>query len=203
MRYGLIKQLLVNKNRDDRILVENIFKETTRNGKQILRWVYLALTPTNFIIGSEKVLKHFTSESYISYRDDLRKILSFYPLKAIDLTIFKKSRRQSLKVCFQGIRTTYYELESNSKRNTFWKMWNIYISELNNETKIWPFNGSHNKYRLRWIDKYLYLGDKREIEDQNRPIPVAGLGSKFIKLLNLKPQYFGCRTQSDHWVQCD
>lgn len=58
--------------------------------------------------------------------------------------------------------------------------------------------------RKRWIDKDLYLGSVRHAEDQIRPTPVPGLGrTDEIKLLYLKPEYFGCWDQAEHWVQCD
>lgn len=48
------------------------------------------------------------------------------------------------------------------------------------------------------------MGSKRELEGQSRPSPVPGLGcTENIKLLYLKPQYFGCWDQSEHWVQCE
>lgn len=57
--------------------------------------------------------------------------------------------------------------------------------------------------RYKWTDKYLYLGSQRETEDKVRPVPVPGLGrAEEIKLLYLKPRYFGCWEQSEHWVQC-
>lgn len=55
----------------------------------------------------------------------------------------------------------------------------------------------------KWNDKYLYLGSKREAEDKLRPVPIPGLGkTDEIKVLYLKPQYFGCMDQAEHWVQC-
>ncbi|KPI91271.1 hypothetical protein RR46_14775 [Papilio xuthus] len=54
-----------------------------------------------------------------------------------------------------------------------------------------------------WLDKHLYLGEKRAIEDKNRPVPVPGLGKNVeVKSLYVKPQYFGHWDESEQWVQC-
>lgn len=35
-------------------------------------------------------------------------------------------------------------------------------------------------------------------------MPVQGLGPpEDIKIINLKPQYFGCWGQTEHWVPCE
>ncbi|XP_028158213.1 uncharacterized protein LOC114351273 [Ostrinia furnacalis] len=141
----------------------------------------------------------------------------FYPLDTTTLTVFKKSKRQSIKLCFNMITTRYFELGQWSKRRVFWKLWCIHVVELNTEKHKWPFVQSQNnskytdaddilskKKTIKWTDKYLYLGSKREAEDNNRPKPVPGLGPpENIKLLYLKQKYFGCWDQSEHWVQCD
>lgn len=49
----------------------------------------------------------------------------------------------------------------------------------------------------------MFLGEKRAIEDKNRPVPVPGLGDNVeVKSLYVKPQYFGHWDESEYWVQC-
>ncbi|KAL0883871.1 hypothetical protein ABMA27_015947 [Loxostege sticticalis] len=106
----------------------------------------------------------------------LNQVDYLYPLDTIKLTVFKKSQRQSIKLCSTA-DTRYFELEQWSKRQ---------------------------KKRITWTEKNLYLGSNRDAEDNIRPKPVPGLGpTEDIKVFYLKQKYFGCWDQSEHWVQCN
>ncbi|KAI8440185.1 hypothetical protein MSG28_001575 [Choristoneura fumiferana] len=91
-------------------------------------------------------------------------------------------------------------------KSIFWKLWCLHVDEITRGIKLWPHLSDTFKcsLRKRWTDKDLYLGSIRHAEDQIRPTPIPGLGrTDEIKLLYLKPEYFGCWDQAEHWVQCD
>ncbi|KAF9801857.1 hypothetical protein SFRURICE_009710 [Spodoptera frugiperda] len=236
MLFGTIKKLLSSEYREfnDTILVESPFRETTRDGKDILRLVQLGLTSRAFIIAYEHDImgKQTTSRggSPLCRASSVIEILSMYPWESIKLSVFKKTKKQIVKATFINDGVRYFELIEMPKRNIFWSLWRLNIKELNSSYKKWPFvvissikNCNEDVVEKRvpecielrfikhtekekwatWTDKYLYLGSQREAEDKIRPVPVAGLGrAEEIKLLYLKPRYFGCWEQSEHWVQC-
>ncbi|XP_075972504.1 uncharacterized protein LOC142974223 [Anticarsia gemmatalis] len=223
---GRLRQLLSIKFKDltDSVMIESPFRETTRNGKVILRFVRLAITSNAFVIASVK--EHDSATRLGRYRLDLssHESLTVYPWKSIKLSVFKRSKRQTIKVIFPNKSTRYYELRKMPKMKVYWNFWCSYIEELKATRRRWPFivvfdnytnqlnfdydsiqNANDDKKHSvrKWTDKYLYLGSLREVEDKIRPRPVPGLGkTEEIKLLYLKPRYFGCWEQSEHWVQC-
>ncbi|KAJ8724988.1 hypothetical protein PYW07_015946 [Mythimna separata] len=216
---------------DGTILVESPFAEITRDGKVILRLVQLGLNSKAFIIASERDITGkdaSTSDGTPLCRESsVIEILSLYPWESIRLTIFKTSQRQVLKATFINDGVRYFELRDIPKKKIFWSIWCSCIKELHCSDKKWPFSLStqvdtrkkefrvaecielrfikhtEKEKRFRWTDKYLYLGSTREEEDKIRPVPVPGLGrAEEINLYYLKPRYFGCWEQSEHWVQC-
>ncbi|CAB3224936.1 unnamed protein product [Arctia plantaginis] len=224
-----LRRLLSRECKDltDTVAIESAFKETTRDGKDILRFVRLALTSKAFVIACEKeqvAPSHVGSHQNV---ENLQELIKLYPWRSVKLSVFKKSKRYCVKVLFLDKSIRYFELRGIPKMKIYWHLWRRYIKELNNAKKKWPFTdqsiarkGNYNektqcielcvakpkrkKYPPpKWTNKYLYLGPTREIEDKNRPCPVPGLGNtEEIKLLYLKPEYFGCWEQSEHWVQC-
>ncbi|KAL0839529.1 hypothetical protein ABMA28_016229 [Loxostege sticticalis] len=188
---------------DDTVIIESPFVETTRTGKY-MNSVIMTLTPRTLMIRPIHIKSIFTQLNQVDY---------LYPLDTIKLTVFKKSQRQSIKLCSTA-DTRYFELEQWSKRQIFWKLWCILVVELNKDKRMWPFLKSQNstdadkimrrKKRITWTDKNLYLGSNRDAEDNIRPKPVPGLGpTEDIKVFYLKQKYFGCWDQSEHWVQCN
>ncbi|XP_021184645.2 uncharacterized protein LOC110372343 [Helicoverpa armigera] len=236
MLFGTIKKLLSSEYQefDDTILIESPFKETTRDGRHMLRFVQLGLSSRAFIVASEHDItgkNTTTSEGTPLCRESsVIEILSLYPWESIKLSVFKRTKKQTLKASFinKGIR--YFELRDIPKKKIFWTLWCSNIKEVNSSKRKWPFSVSpHAKANYskktegrvaecielrfikhgekqkhsKWKDKYLYLGSQREAEDKVRPVPIPGLGrAEEIKLLYLKPRYFGCWEQSEHWVQC-
>ncbi|XP_049865500.1 uncharacterized protein LOC126366434 [Pectinophora gossypiella] len=223
MPYGKTHKLL-SEHLDDTVLIESPFEEITREGTQC-RSVLLALTKNKFVV---VVRRKVQSNPKLYYN----RIESEHPLEEVHLSIFKKSHKQILKACFPGRIVKYFELGAFNKRKIFWDLWRNHVKELKKDFKIWPFtltplitsmydDGIPNdydetpsgvgdskeeevpKYELKWTNKNLYLGSKREAEDKIRPQPIPGLGRpEDIQLFYLKPEYFGCWDQAEHWVQC-
>ncbi|XP_060800720.1 uncharacterized protein LOC132901849 [Amyelois transitella] len=217
MSYGKLRKVLSKEyNFHCTILLESPFIETSRSGKY-LQFVLLALTPEQVLIAIETA----PMVSKLNERDANNNNINLqylYPLELVHIKVFKRSHRQTLKVCIESGKTRYFELAAMKKRKIFWKLWCNHISGLPISSKIQAnvkgkstkdhqtdciiIEGKKKK-NFRWRDKYLYLGSKRETEDKVRPIPVPGLGpTEDIKLLYLKPKYFGSWDQSEHWVQC-
>ncbi|XP_063374745.1 uncharacterized protein LOC134662447 isoform X2 [Cydia amplana] len=204
--YGMIKLLLKKEcNVEDTVLIESPFKEETRLGVYCDK-VILAITPNKFVIAAEKNAE-CKKERFTENDPNIENVslVSIYPLTSIQIAVFKRTHRQSLKVVFNGLITRYFELGRFDRR----KLWCHHVKEIRRNSPRWPYEMTKSaiaraQNTQRWTDKDLYLGSKRQIEDQDRPIPIPGIGRTEDKLYYLKPQCCGCcdSYSTEHWAQC-
>ncbi|XP_063380383.1 uncharacterized protein LOC134667005 [Cydia fagiglandana] len=207
--YGIIKLLLKReRNIEDTVLIESPFEEETRSGSYC-DTVILAITPKKFVIAAEKNAER-KKERFIEDDPNIDNfsVVSVYPLTSVQIAVFKRTRRQALKVVFNGLITRYFELGKFDRRKIFWQLWCGHVKEIRRNSPKWPYEMtksaiSRAQNTLRWTDKDLYLGSKREVEDQIRPIPIPGIGRTEDKLYYLNPQYFGCCDHTEHCAQCN
>lgn len=95
-----IKKLLASEYSDfsDVILVESPFAETTRNGRGI-RQVSLALTPSKLIVAADvfNEKSQFFCPRTLDPSIESFELISVYPLRCVNLSIFSRRRRKTLK----------------------------------------------------------------------------------------------------------
>ncbi|XP_053600239.1 uncharacterized protein LOC128669430 isoform X2 [Plodia interpunctella] len=210
MSYGKLRRFLSEEYKNlgihDSILLESPFIETTRSGKYLYK-VLLGITLHQVMVALD-----FSPNVKMKETDSHNINLQYiYPLEFAEIIVFKRSRRQALKLCIKYGKNRYFELAAMNKRQIFWDLWCYQIAALRNtyvpkrhDRQTNYKNNEEKKKHPQWRDKYLYLGSRREKEDKRQPVPVPGLGpTEEIKLLYLKPQYFGCWDQTEHWVQCE
>ncbi|KZC07664.1 PREDICTED: uncharacterized protein LOC107185775 [Dufourea novaeangliae] len=120
-----IQKLLASEYSDfsDTILVESPFAETSKHGRGI-RQVSLGLTPTKLIIAADifRGMQHFCPRGLDPSIESFE-LISMYPLQYVNLSVFSRRHRKTLKARFSDGRANYYELGGIQKRNIFWSKW--------------------------------------------------------------------------------
>ncbi|XP_075235068.1 uncharacterized protein LOC142332505 [Lycorma delicatula] len=117
---------------DDFVLLESPFAETSRDGKGI-RQVQMGLTPTKLILATD-VLKCADDElchttcleaGKIGLDPDIEslELVSVFPIEAVNLSVFRKKKRNTLKAHFCNNIVLYFELGGIEKRRMFWNLW--------------------------------------------------------------------------------
>ncbi|KAH9639738.1 hypothetical protein HF086_014496 [Spodoptera exigua] len=205
MTFGTIKKLITSEYREfnDTILVESPFRETTRDSKDVLRLVQLGHEEAYFVM----------LFSQVTQTKILICALGAVPCALVHAhsRVVKASSIRHVPEIFKS-----YNAIGNILLQIFWCIWRHNIKELNSSYKKWPFtimsntnvkNCNHETPEKRLAEcielRFIKRTEKREAEDKIRPVPLPGLGrAEEIKLLYLKPRYFGCWEQSEHWVQC-
>lgn len=105
---------------EDMVLLESPFAQTTREGKG-LRQVHLGLTPSKFIIATdilppvEKSLVFFIPG--IDPTIETFELIAVYPIDCINLSIFRRHKRQTVKAHFCNNRVYYFELGGFENRS--------------------------------------------------------------------------------------
>ncbi|XP_014476751.1 PREDICTED: uncharacterized protein LOC106745564 [Dinoponera quadriceps] len=120
-----IRKLLLSEycELSETILAESPFAETTRNGRG-LRQVALGLTPTRLIVAADVLQTNpgFFCPPGIDASIESFELVSLYPLECVQLSVFGRRRRRTLKARFVNGRANYYEL-GGEKRRLHWKIW--------------------------------------------------------------------------------
>ncbi|KAF7994959.1 hypothetical protein HCN44_004431 [Aphidius gifuensis] len=133
MSQNRIKKLLLSEYKDicDKILVESPFAETTRDGKGI-REVALGLTPSKLIIATDvfRGKNDYLCHPNIDPSIESFELVSIYPLEYINLSVFRRRRRKTLKARLISGKANYYELGGMLRRNIQWKRWCEHIQIL-------------------------------------------------------------------------
>ncbi|XP_061706048.1 uncharacterized protein LOC133516974 isoform X2 [Cydia pomonella] len=120
--YGMIKLLLKKEyNVEDTVLIESPFEEETRLGAYC-DTVILAITPNKFVIAAEKNTE-CKKERFTERDSNIENfaLVSVYPLTSLQIAVFKRTHRQSLKVVFNGLITRYFELGRFDRRKVLIK----------------------------------------------------------------------------------
>ncbi|GLV35769.1 uncharacterized protein CBL_01079 [Carabus blaptoides fortunei] len=128
MCFNRIQKLLFSEYCDfeDMVLVESPFAQTTRDGFGI-RQVQLGLTPTKLVLAVDILPPADESLVYCCNELDPEietfELIAVYPIECVNLSVFKRKRRQSLKAHLCNNRILYFELGGFEKRNMFWNLW--------------------------------------------------------------------------------
>ncbi|XP_059060056.1 uncharacterized protein LOC131853233 isoform X2 [Achroia grisella] len=139
MSYGALRRLLTEEydERASTILIESPFIETSRDGQR-LSMVQLGLTSDKLIIASK------TPKTAISHFDMIEdsklELCHLYPIRSVQMSVFKQSIRQSLKLIINNSLIKYFELGFMKKREIFWELWCSYAMEINNKLRRWPYS---------------------------------------------------------------
>ncbi|KAF2902795.1 hypothetical protein ILUMI_03389 [Ignelater luminosus] len=128
MSTNRIQKLLFSEYCDfeDMVLVESPFAQTTREGKGI-RQVHLGLTPTKLVLATDVLPP--ANDSLMTYipgvDPDIEtfELVAVYPVECLNLSVFHRRKRQSLKAHFCNNRVLYFELGGFEKRQMFWNLW--------------------------------------------------------------------------------
>ncbi|XP_063530750.1 uncharacterized protein LOC134741786 [Cydia strobilella] len=118
--YGIIKLLLKKEcNVEDTVLIESPFEEETRLGVYC-DTVILAITPNKFVIAAENNAE-CKKERFTEDDPNIENfsLVSVYPLTSIQIAVFKRTHRQSLKVVFNGVFADSYWPQVPER----WKIW--------------------------------------------------------------------------------
>ncbi|XP_044729467.1 uncharacterized protein LOC123292818 [Chrysoperla carnea] len=111
---------------DDMVLVESPFAEATRDGKGV-RQVNIGLTPSKLIMAMDVIPSANESKPWCLHNIDPEietfELISIYPIDCVNLSIFRRKKRQSIKAHFCNNRIKYYELGGFEKRKMFWNLW--------------------------------------------------------------------------------
>ncbi|KAF5280493.1 hypothetical protein FQA39_LY18038 [Lamprigera yunnana] len=138
MSLDRIQKLLFSEYCDfeDMILVESPFAQTTREGRGI-RQVHLGLTPTKLVLAADILPSVMEYETWYScgIDPDLEtfQLVAVYPVECLNLSVFHRRKRQSLKAHFCNNRILYFELGGFERRKMFWNLWCERIKFLNPE----------------------------------------------------------------------
>ncbi|KAJ8964093.1 hypothetical protein NQ317_004946 [Molorchus minor] len=108
------------------VLIESPFAQTTKDGKGI-RQVHLGITPSKLILATDVLPPvEFSSFSYIPGVDpeiETFELIAIYPVECVNLSIYRRKRRQALKARFCNNKVLYFELGGFEKRGMFWNLW--------------------------------------------------------------------------------
>ncbi|XP_069703188.1 uncharacterized protein [Periplaneta americana] len=122
-----IQNLLYSEYNDfeDMVVIESPFAETTRDGKGI-RQVQLGLTPTKLIIAKDIIQPADDVSVYYSGIDpavENFELTGIYPVERVNLNVFRRRKKYTLKAHFCNNKVLYYELGGLGNRQTFWNSW--------------------------------------------------------------------------------
>ncbi|XP_049779627.1 uncharacterized protein LOC126176513 [Schistocerca cancellata] len=111
---------------EELVLLESPFAETERNGNAI-RQVQLGLTPRNLIIAGDMITP--ADEVEIGYclgldpEIETLELISIIPVECVNLSVFSRRKRRTLKAHFCNSVIKYYELGGSEHRKMFWNLW--------------------------------------------------------------------------------
>ncbi|XP_015118333.1 uncharacterized protein LOC107042000 [Diachasma alloeum] len=133
MDQNRIKKLLSSEYNDfyEKIIIESPFAETTRDGRGV-REVTMALSSSKLIIATDVFRKDqgFTCLPGVDPSIECFELVSVYPLEFVNLSVFRRRRRKTLKVRLINGRVTYYELGGIYHRKSLWSLWCTQIEVL-------------------------------------------------------------------------
>ncbi|XP_066145401.1 uncharacterized protein [Euwallacea fornicatus] len=128
MSINRVQKLLFSEYCDfqDLVLIESPFAQTTKDGRG-LRQVHLGLTPSKLILATDVLpwigLENVTYNPFIDPEIETFELIAIYPVECVNLSIYRKKRRQALKAHFCNNRVFYFELGGFERRGMFWNLW--------------------------------------------------------------------------------
>ncbi|KAK5644118.1 hypothetical protein RI129_007963 [Pyrocoelia pectoralis] len=166
MSINRIQKLLFSEYCDfeDMVLVESPFAQTTREGKGI-RQVHLGLTPTKLVLAADVLPPvNVSNINYLPGVDpdiETFELVAVYPIECVNLSVFHRRKRQSLKAHFCNDRILYFELGGFVKRNMFWNLWCERVKFLNPEDP--GSSRSETSVATSTSNSTLYLLDTKKV----------------------------------------
>ncbi|XP_022912500.2 uncharacterized protein [Onthophagus taurus] len=166
MSINRIQKLLFSEYCDfeDMVLVESPFAQTTREGKG-LRQVQLGLTPSKLVLATDILqTAELSPVTYIPGLDpeiETFELVAVYPLECVNISVFHRRSRQSLKAHFCNNRIYYFELGGFEKRHMFWNLWCEKVRFLNPEEP--GSSNSESSAATSNTNSTLYLVSSRQI----------------------------------------
>ncbi|PSN55105.1 hypothetical protein C0J52_01874 [Blattella germanica] len=146
MSLNRIQKLLFSEYSDfeDVVLVESPFAETTREGKGIQQ-IQIGLTPTKLILAAEVIQSANKADVLFHSKLDLYvknfEFISVFPIQCVNLSVFHRRARHTLKAHFCNNQIRYFELggienSEVSQIKSFIRLLDKYnlLSMLNNHT---------------------------------------------------------------------
>ncbi|XP_050308206.1 uncharacterized protein LOC126744714 isoform X2 [Anthonomus grandis grandis] len=128
MSINRVQKLLISEYCDfeDLVLIESPFAQTTKDGKGV-RQVHLGLTPSKLILATD-VLPPVDRENVrynplIDPEIETFELIAIYPVECVNLSIYRRKRRQALKARFCNNKVLYFELGGFERRGMFWNLW--------------------------------------------------------------------------------
>jgi len=119
-----IQKLLFTEYKDfeDMVLVESPFALTTRDGRGI-RQVQMGLTPTKLILATDVIEEAPVLEPSKDPEINNFELISLSPIEYVNISVFRRRSRNTLKAHFCNNRVLYLELAAPQKRDVFWNLW--------------------------------------------------------------------------------
>ncbi|KAJ8967263.1 hypothetical protein NQ314_002991, partial [Rhamnusium bicolor] len=106
---------------EDMVLIESPFAQTTKDGKGI-RQVHIGLTPSKLVLATDVLPPvEFGNFRYIPGIDpdiETFELIAIYPVDCVNLSIYRRRKRQALKARFCNNKVLYFELGGFEKRGS-------------------------------------------------------------------------------------
>lgn len=121
MSLNRVQKLLFSEYCDfeDLVLIESPFAQTTKDGRG-LRQVHLGLTPSKLILAADVLpaisLENVLYNPLVDPEIETFELIAIYPVECVNLSVYRKRKRQALKARFCNNRVLYFELGGFEKR---------------------------------------------------------------------------------------
>jgi hypothetical protein len=98
---------------EDMVLIESPFAQTTREGRG-LRQVHLGLTPSKLVLATDVLPP--VEKSCVRFLPGVDpdietfELIAIYPIDCVNLSVFRRRKRQTIKAHFCNNRVFYFEL---------------------------------------------------------------------------------------------
>ncbi|XP_030755784.1 uncharacterized protein LOC115882075 isoform X2 [Sitophilus oryzae] len=128
MSINRVQKLLLSEycDFDDMVLIESPFAQTTKEGTG-MRQVHLGLTPSKLILATDVLPPvsngNFACSSCIDPEIETFELIAIYPVECVNLSVYRRKKRQALKARFCNNRVLYFELGGFERRSMFWNLW--------------------------------------------------------------------------------
>lgn len=110
---------------EDMVLIESPFAQTTREGRG-LRQVHLGLTPSKLVLATDVLPP--VEKSCVNFLPGIDpdietfELIAIYPIDCVNLSVFRRRKRQTLKAHFCNNRVYYFELGGFENRTVSFQM---------------------------------------------------------------------------------
>ncbi|KAL1509882.1 hypothetical protein ABEB36_004553 [Hypothenemus hampei] len=88
---------------------------------------FSGLTPSKLILAADILppiqFENVTFNPYVDPELETFELIAIYPVQCVNLSIYRRKRRQALKARFCNNRVLYFELGGFERRNMFWNLW--------------------------------------------------------------------------------